>query len=104
MVITWEYGDDDDSGMPDSEQESELSDFENRLNDALDPERIAILVFVFTSAGAREWGYYVGNDVDLIGERVNRALAGQPGLPIRLEVMDDPAWDNLRQLLEMFEE
>src|SRR5689334_3601036 len=54
LLITWEYGDDGETGMPEAAASSQLEAFESALHAALDPERTAVLAFVFTHIGARE--------------------------------------------------
>ena len=96
LLITWEYGDDGDSGLP--KDETELHAFESALHAALDRDRTAVLAFVFTHLGVREWHYYV-NDLDVVGDKINEALADQPDLPISIKAFDDPEWTELASVL-----
>jgi len=96
MLITWEFGDDGQSGLPGDE--AELLAFESALHDALDRDRTAVLAFVFTHLGVREWHYYVG-DLELVGDKINDALASQPELPIAIKAFDDPEWAELVSVL-----
>lgn len=98
LTIAWEFGDNGDSGMPDSDAVEALESFEDRLMAVLDPDRLALLAFVYTSRGAREWHFYL-SDVQEAGDRINEALHDQPGLPIDLEAAEDPNWDLFRALL-----
>jgi len=98
LVVLWDYGDDGDSGMPDAETAEDLDLFESALNEALDPDRAAVLAFVFTHIGVREWHYYVA-DIELVSERINDALSEQPDLPIELSAYDDPDWSELATVL-----
>ena len=97
LTITWTY-DTNASGMPTHEESDRMRCLEYALDSALDPDRVAILAFVFTHAGERKWHYYVA-DIKTVGERINRALADQPQLPIALEVEDDPDWREMRMVL-----
>ena len=98
LTIIWPYGGDNDSGMPNEEQSAALKKFEDTMIEALDATGLAILTFVFTSAGQREWHFYI-SDVDEVGHAVNEALVGQPVLPIELGVEEDPGWSVFRQVL-----
>jgi len=98
LVVTWDFGDDGESGMPDGEIAEDLELFENALNDALDPDRVAVLAFVFTHMGVREWHYYFAN-IKLVTGRINDALAEQPDLPIEIRAFDDPEWTELAAVL-----
>jgi hypothetical protein len=100
LIILWQYDAADSSGMPTDTQSADMKDFEDLLIEALDPERLAILAFIFTTAGTREWNFYL-SDVDEVGTRINKALSSVPQLPISLTVVDDPQWDELRQVYQL---
>jgi hypothetical protein len=98
LLITWDFGDDGETGMPDDETARQLEAFESALHAALDPERVAVLACVFTHVGAREWHYYF-SDIDLVDDTINEALADQPDLPISIKAFDDPEWTELAAVL-----
>lgn len=100
LTIIWKYEATDDSGMPTDTQSADMKDFEKLLIEALDPDRLAILAFVFTSSGFREWHFYL-SDANEIGIRINQTLAAVPKLPIELNVEDDPNWDELKQVYQI---
>ncbi|MEN8661967.1 MAG: DUF695 domain-containing protein [Lentimonas sp.] len=100
LTIIWKFDAIDASGMPSDTQSADMKDFENLLIEALDPDRLAILAFVFTSSGFREWHFYL-SDVSEVGIRINKTLASVPKLPIDLNVEDDPEWDELKQVYQM---
>jgi hypothetical protein len=100
LMIVWQFEVADATGMPTDTQSADMKDFENMLIDALDPDRLAILAFVFTSAATREWHFYL-SDVSEVGIRINQALSTIPQLPIELTVEDDPNWDELRQVFQL---
>ena len=100
LVIIWQFEAADATGMPDDTQSADMKDFEDMLIDALDPDRLAILAFVFTSSETREWNFYL-SDVSEVGIRINKALSAIPQLPIDLTVESDPNWDELRQVFQL---
>ncbi|MDG1302002.1 MAG: DUF695 domain-containing protein [Opitutae bacterium] len=100
LVIIWQFEAADATGMPDDTQSADMKDFEDMLIGALDPDRLAILAFVFTSSGTREWNFYL-SDVSEVGIRINKALSTIPQLPIDLTVESDPNWDELRQVFQL---
>jgi len=87
-----------DSYLPTDDQSEELKHFEDSLQMELDPDRVAILAFVFTSGGIREWNYYCG-DMAQVAERINAALADSPNLPITLSSLSDADWSEMRKVL-----
>ncbi|HAV13243.1 MAG TPA: hypothetical protein DCX06_07115 [Opitutae bacterium] len=100
LAIFWKFDAADYSGMPTDSQSADMKEFEDILIEALDPDRLAVLAFVFTSSGTREWNFYL-SDVSEVGVRINKALSAVPKLPIELKVEDDPNWDELRQVYQM---
>ncbi|MEZ9526994.1 DUF695 domain-containing protein [Enterovibrio norvegicus] len=94
LVIIWDYEIDNSSGMPSEQLSEEMKDFEDALVGALDPDRIAILAFVLTNAGSREWHYYV-SDIQEVGNKINLALSSFPKLPLHLQVEGDPDWEQI---------
>ncbi|MDP4610574.1 MAG: DUF695 domain-containing protein [Opitutales bacterium] len=100
LAITWQFEPVDATGMPSDTQSADMKDFEDLMIEALDPDRLAILAFVFTSGGSREWHFYL-SDVGEVGIRINQALSTVPKLPIELNVEDDPNWDELRPVYQL---
>ena len=100
LTITWDFSPGDADGMPTDTQSADMKDFEKLLLDALDPDRLAILAFVYTTRGSREWHFYF-SDADEVSQRINQALAGVPTLPIQLHVEEDPNWEPLRQVYQI---
>ena len=100
LMIVWQYEPVNASGMPSDTQSADMKDFEDMLIEALDPDRLAVLAFVFTTAGSREWHFYL-SDVSEVGIRINKALANIPQLPIELTIEHDPEWDELRQVYQL---
>jgi hypothetical protein len=100
LMIVWKYETVDASGMPSETQSADMKDFEDTLIEALDPDRLAVLAFVFTTAGSREWHFYL-SDAEEAGVRINQALANIPQLPIELSVAHDPEWSQLSQVYQL---
>lgn len=98
LTITWNY-ETNSSGMPSDAEADAMRTFEDALDAALDPERLAILAFIHTHGGTRRWHYYVA-DMGAVGNRISEALADTPQFPIELAVEDDPDWHEMRMVLE----
>lgn len=94
LVIIWEYDADNLIGMPSTEQSETMKSFEDALVETLDSDRLAVLAFVLTCNGSREWHYYI-NHVDEVGLRINTALSEFQKLPIHLQVENDPEWEQI---------
>jgi hypothetical protein len=98
LTIYWQYESSNSSGMPDDESSEAMGLFEDTLEAALDSDRMAILAAVRTGSETRSWHFYL-RDIETVSQRINQALG--PGLPIELEVEDDPDWDFLRNVFRM---
>ena len=99
LTIQWHYPADDTSGMPSDAQIAEMREVEDLLQEHLDYDRTAILAFVHTRSGTRTWHYYI-TDKKLVADRVNQALRNHPDLPLELQVINDPDWDELAQVYQ----
>ena len=101
LTIVWEFKFKDDIGMPNEEQSNDMEYFEDILINLLDPNRIGILSFVYTSAGIREWNYYI-NDIDKTIGLITNELANYPKYPIHFKISKDPNWKEFSKLLESY--
>ena len=100
LVIIWDFESEDPSGLPSSELLDEMREFEDAVVDALDIDRCAVLAFILTHDGVREWHFYI-YDVSEVGNRINESLATFPKLPINLQVEEDSNWDEMRAVLNL---
>ena len=100
LVIIWEFEKDNSSGMPSNEQSDNMRALEDAVVGVFDHDKYAVLAFVFTKSGIREWHFYL-NDVDEAGARINNALSELPKFPISIQVEDDENWDALREVFEI---
>ncbi len=98
LVIRWDFGDDAASGMPSDAQSNEMASFENAAVPALELDMTAVLTFVFTHAGVREWTFYF-SDVARVKGRINSSLANLPRFPLEMAASDDPDWTEYRSML-----
>lgn len=94
LVIVWEYDIDNTSGLPSSELSDEMREFEDKLVPELDKGRLAILAFVYTHEGIREWHFYI-RDLHTLADKINVSLKDLPKLPITIQVEDDPEWEQI---------
>lgn len=100
LVIIWDYETDNTSGLPSDQLSDDMRVFEDTIVGVLDPDRLAVLTFVLTHAGSREWHYYV-SDIQEVGNRINTALSVFPKLPLHLQVENDQNWEQLRAVYHM---
>jgi len=100
LVIIWEFDPQNNSGMPSEELNDNMRALEDAIDGALDPDRLAVLAFVYTKTGVREWHFYL-EDVSEASLRINDALSKLPIYPISLQVEDDKNWDALCDVFKL---
>lgn len=103
LIIIWDYESENSSGLPSSELLDEMRSFEDAVVNALDIDRCAVLAFILTQNGVREWHFYL-DDVSEVGDRINESLTTFPKLPLHLQVEEDSNWDEMRAVLELCEQ
>ena len=101
LVIFWDFDGKSSNGMPSEAESSRMKAFEDLLISALDYDRTAVLVLVYTCSGTREWHFYLC-DITEVKQRVNEKLASEESFPIQLQVEDDSNWKKLRQVYSLF--
>ena len=98
LTARWTYGDDGDSGMPNQEQSDAMQVLEDDLVPELEINNTAILAYIYTSQGMREWHIYF-SDLEQLQNALNRATAGKPGLPLEMDAAEDPHWEEILGLI-----
>ena len=100
LVITWNYKTSEiDNGMPSNKELNDMASFENKIISVLDPDRLAILAFVYTTNGKRELHFYI-QDIKLVSSKIDIALKDFPKLPIILSLKNDPNWNTIKIVIE----
>lgn len=90
VQIVWKY-EGDENGLPTPEVGPSLKEFESRLTEAVEPERVGVLVAACTNNGEREWVFYASGLAAF--ERVlNEIQEGHEIYPIDVSSARDPKW------------
>jgi hypothetical protein len=92
MLITWAFESPDGSGYPPEDDADVMEDFENLMDESLVETGVARLMIVFNGEGVRKWFFYTAEQ-EIFMLRLNEALAGEPVLPLEIEVYEDENWD-----------
>jgi len=101
LLVLWEFGDNNPAGMPDQRQNDDMRLFEDAAVPAFDERHAAILAYVLTYHGRREWHFYFSN-MELVSQTLNTALSSLPKMPIYVEAGDDPGWGEYLALMNSF--
>jgi len=94
LTITWRYGGDDGSALPNAAQSALMEKFEDALIASLERDATAVLTVVITNDSTRQWVFYSA-DVSVCTERI-RALPRDGGpYPISVTSERDLQWSFL---------
>lgn len=100
IEITWNY-EKDERGVPSNDKEAQIMEaVQDRLQKAMERDKLAILTGVYTGNGKREW-IFIARNTQAFGERLNEALAGLPALPIEIYAEKDPDNEEYKDMLEL---
>lgn len=97
IAISWKY--ESENGMPEETVRKSMKVLEDRITNAVEPRKHALLTVVVTGNGLCEWQFYARNTNDFM-QLLNEALANQPAYPIELSLQKDPEWEAYRQFID----
>src|SRR6185312_3738072 len=96
-VITWTY-DGKDSGMPSTEENARMGEFEDILEAEIERKNFCIQTASRTGNDQREWNYYARSEEAFMAA-LNGALGHLPPFPIEIVFYDEPSWQSFQDLL-----
>jgi len=100
IEITWNY-EKDERGVPCNDKEAQIMEaVQDRLQKAMERDKLAILTGIYTGNGKREW-IFIARNTQAFGERLNEALQGLPKLPIEIYAEKDPDNEEYKDMLEL---
>lgn len=97
--IRWSYTP-DSTGMPDAPTVELITEIEPLLRRAMERDKLAILTGNYTGGGEKNWVWYTRH-LPTFGERLNEALAPFDTLPLQIECVEDPDWEEYLDMLTM---
>ncbi len=95
LRIVWPYAEEDSGAMPTPGGSDAMTEFEDRLCQALESGAHALLLSVLTFDGTRQWVFYTG-DVAECRKRLEAMPQNDEPYPIEVDAFDDPEWQYLR--------
>ncbi|MGL5635779.1 MAG: DUF695 domain-containing protein [Bacteroidales bacterium] len=101
VEIYWKY-EGDDKGMPADSEAELMENVQEKLQKAVEKDKLAILTGIYTGDKERTLVFYTRTS-RVFGERLNEALAEFELLPISLYVELDEEWDEYTDMYEMKE-
>ncbi len=91
IEIIWSYQSPNDSGMPGSEDQQKMNEFEQRLESVWQDSGLGFLTMLLTGNQMCEWQWYV-KETDQALQILNEAMADLPPLPLEIHTEADPDW------------
>ncbi len=99
VIIIYNYGDTNNTYMPNNTELDRMRHLENSLVEELEFDLNAVLAFVYTGKNKKEWHWY-SNDTKLTEKRISKTLTKFVKQPIRITIVDDPLWSEYLEVLK----
>jgi len=94
LSVLWIYANEDSGELPSPKESNKMEIFENRLCEAWEYDKHAILTAIVTFDGAMQWVFYT-KEVHECGKRLNEMPQEKEPYPIELTTEQDKTWDFL---------
>lgn len=99
LRITWDFVPDENSGMPSRDIIKNMASFEEVIFSALEQDALCIFYKIYLHNGIKEWTAYC-SDIEMLQEKINKALFGEELYPIVMAIESDPEWKDYSNLLK----
>lgn len=96
--VSWRYNALPD-GMPEEEEAMLMEQATDALQTAFRKDKIAYMTGIYTGAGERDWIFYTKN-LAIFGTVFNKALEPLDQMPLEIEALDDPDWEEYTEMHE----
>lgn len=98
VTVSWDYAPLTD-GMP-ADADSEVMDAAtSALLSEFGKDKSAVMTGIYTGCGRRDWVFYT-HSLNIFGKVFNRALQDVDPMPLKFEAVDDPDWEEYREMRE----
>lgn len=94
--VVWRYNALPD-GMPEDADAHLMEEATDALLNAFKKDKVAYLTGIYTGDGEREWIFYTKNLL-IFGRVFNRALESLDQMPLAIDALDDPDWEEYMQM------
>jgi hypothetical protein len=85
--------------MPEDGDAQLMEQATDALQAAFKKDKIAYMTGIYTGAGERDWVFYTKN-LAIFGTVFNKALAELDQMPLEIEALDDPEWEEYTEMRE----
>lgn len=98
VTVSWDY-----TPLPDGFPDKETADLMEKADEALRTETrkdpAAVITGIYTGDGIRDWVFYT-RSLHIFRNILNRALEHLPLLPLRIDAVEDPEWEEYLEMRE----
>lgn len=98
ITVSWDYTPLPD-GFPDKETATLMEQADGALRNETRKDQAAVITGIYTGDGRRDWVFYT-RSLHIFRNILNRALADLPLLPLSIEAVEDPEWEEYREMRE----
>ena len=98
VTVSWDYTPLPD-GFPDKETATLMEQADEALRYETRKDQAAVITGIYTGDGRRDWVFYT-RSLHIFRNILNRALADLPLLPLSIEAVEDPEWEEYREMRE----
>ena len=102
-VVSWKYDGSSNNGMPTSEINEKMLVLEDALAKTMDRSGLYVHAYSRTGNNLKEFVYY-SKGLEEFMPLLNETLQRQERYPIDINFYEDPAWTELKKLIEDFKE
>ncbi|PCJ42969.1 MAG: hypothetical protein COA99_07975 [Moraxellaceae bacterium] len=99
LRITWDYVPDENSGMPTRDIINNMASFEEAIFTVLEKDALCVFYKIYLHNGIKEWSAYC-SDINMLQEKINKALFGHEQYPIEMAIESDPEWKDYLNMLK----
>lgn len=91
VEVSWHYNALPD-GMPETEDAKLMEQVDEALKRAFRKNTVGVITGIYTGDGQRDWIIYTYN-LRVFSAVFNAALSELPVIPLKIEALDDPDWE-----------
>ncbi|MGY2146712.1 DUF695 domain-containing protein [Pseudomonas azotoformans] len=100
-IISWKYDDSESYGMPSSETNRKMIEFEDTLEKLSDNNNAYLEVYSATGNNIKELAFYIADRKTFMAN-LNEVLRNKPYYPIDIKFYEDGDWSDLAKLQHNF--
>lgn len=98
VTVSWDYSG-ESAQMPTESTGELMARVQQTLTDEFRHDPVAVLTGIYTGDGQRQWVFYTLS-IHIFGRKLNELLEPFPLLPITVEAVEDPEWEEYDEMMQ----